>query len=128
MKQCKLTITSAVDGEENSVLRVGEMQLSPLSAQITYREEEAIVHLRLQNNRAWIEREGDYKLFLPLEQDKLCKGSIGILGTEGNVEVFTHKIAYSIGKDSLLLSLQYQLIFGEEKQEMKLRILSRFYG
>ena len=128
MKQCKLTITSVVDGEESSILRVGSMQLNPLSAQISYQEEDAIVHLRLENNRAWIEREGDYKLFLPLEQDKLCKGNIGIMGTEGEVGVFAHKIAYSIGKDSLLLSLHYHLLFGEEKQDMKLRILSRFNG
>ena len=50
------------------------------------------------------------------------------MGSEGDVEVFAHKVAYSIGRDSLLLSLQYDLLFGSEKQEMKLRILSRLNG
>ena len=90
--------------------------------------ENAVIHLKVEKNSAWIEREGDYTLFLPLKQGELRKGRLGIMGSEGDVEVFAHKVAYSIGRDSLLLSLQYDLLFGAEKQEMKLRILSRLNG
>ena len=84
-----------------------------------------MIHLSVENNSAQIEREGDYTLSLPLRENQLCKGRIGIMGSEGDVGVFAHKVSYSISSDSLLLSFHYDLIFGEEKQEMKLRILSR---
>ncbi len=125
MEQCRLTITTVTNGEESSIFRVGKMQLTPLAAQISYNEADAVIHVRVENNSAQIEREGDYTLSLPLQQNKLCKGRIGIMGSEGEVGVFAHKVCYSIRRDSLLLSLHYDLIFGEEKQEMKLRILSR---
>ena len=125
MEQCRLTITTVENGEESSILRVGKMQLTPLSAQISYKEADAIIHLSVENNSAQIERKGDYTLSLPLREKQLCKGRIGIMGSEGDVEVFAHKVSYSISRNSLLLSLHYDLIFGEEKQEMKLRILSR---
>ena len=126
MEQCRLTITTVVNGEESSILRVGKMKLMPLSAELSYKEENADIHLKVENNCAWIERQGDYTLFLPLKEQELRQGTIGIMGSEGEVGVFAHKIAYSIGKNSLMLSLHYDLLFGEEKQEMKLRILSRF--
>ena len=128
MEECKLTITTMVNGEESSILRTGKMQLTPFSAQLSYQEENAVIHLKVEKNSAWIEREGDYTLFLPLKQGEIRKGRLGIMGSEGDVEVFAHKVAYSIGRDSLLLSLQYDLLFGAEKQEMKLRILSRLNG
>ena len=128
MEQCRLTITTVVNGEESSILRVGKMKLMPLSAELSYKEENADIHLKVENNCAWIERQGDYTLFLPLKEQELRQGTIGIMGSEGEVGVFAHKISYSIGKNSLMLSLHYDLLFGDEKQEMKLRILSRCNG
>ena len=125
MKECRLTITTQANGEENSIIRKGKMQLFPLSAQIVYCEENANVYLKLENNQAFIEREGDYTLSLPLQEGETTNGQIGIGGSKGDVGVYAHKVSYSIGKDSVLLALHYDLIFGAEKQEIKLRLLAR---
>ena len=125
MKECRLTITTQANGEENSIIRKGKILLSPLSAQIIYCEENAKVHLKLENNTVFIEREGDYTLSLFLEDDKQTVGKIGIGGSTGKIDVYANKVAYSISKDSVLLSLHYNLLFGEEKQEIKLRLLAR---
>jgi uncharacterized beta-barrel protein YwiB (DUF1934 family) len=126
MKDCRLTITTVVNNEENSIMRKGKMQLSPLFAELIYEENGAQVHLKVEKDCAYVERQGDYTLSLCLQQGKQTVGRIGILGSEGEVGVSAYKVAYSIGKDSFMLSLHYDLLFGEEKQEMKLRLLSRF--
>lgn len=125
MEECRLSITTQANGEENGIIRKGKILLSPLSAQINYCEENAEVCLKLQNNRAIIERVGDYTLSLLLEEGKQTEGKIGIAGSMGNVGVYTHRVSYSSSKDSVLLSLHYDLLFGEEKQVMKLRLLAR---
>ena len=125
MKECRLTITTIANGEENSIMRKGKMQLLPLSVQIVYCEENAEIHLSVEKDCAYIERKGDYTLSLHLQQGQQKEGCIGIGGSNGSVGVFAHKVAYSISKDSLLLSLHYDLLFGTEKQEIKLRLLAR---
>ena len=52
-------------------------------------------------------------------------GEIGIGGAGGEIHTFAHRVAYSVSKDSLLLSLKYDLLISGEKQEMKLRLLAR---
>ena len=126
MKNCRLTITTIVNGEESSIIRKGEMQLTATSAELFYQDEDAKVHLRLEKNCAYIERKGDYTLSLNLIQGEHGIGKIGIMGSNGEIGVDTHKVAYSIGEDSLLLSLHYDLLFGEEKQKMQLRLLARY--
>ena len=126
MEDCRLTITTMVNGEESNIIRRGTMQLLPLSAKLSYQDEDAIVHLQLDKNCAYIERKGDYTLSLHLVPEEQNIGHIGIMGSDGEIVVYTHKVAYSIGQDSLLLSLHYDLLFGEEKQEMKLRLLARY--
>lgn len=125
MRACTLTITSGTDGKEHTFSRSGEMQLSPLRAELFYKEEEGEVRICLEGERAEIRRAGEYSLRLFLERGKEREGYIGIDGQEGKIQTFTDKIAYSIGEDSLLLSLRYNLLFGEEKQEMKIRLLAR---
>lgn len=125
MKECRLTITTQANGEENSIFRKGKMQILPLSAQIEYEDENAKVCLKLENNDVYIERQGDYTLSIPLREKMKTDGKIGIGGSNGNVGVYAHKVSYSISKDSVLLVLHYDLLFGEEKQEIKLRLLAR---
>ena len=125
MQPCHVSITTCVDETENTITRKGMMQLSVLSAQLYYREENAEVTILLKKDGAFIERRGDYNLKLTLKKGKVCDGAIGIGGNEGAVQTFTHKIAYSTGKDSLLLSLHYDLIIGNEIQKMKLRLLAK---
>ena len=69
-----------------------------------------------------LERRGDYTLSLLLKQGEISNGKLGFGGSVGDIQVKANKVSYSIGKDSLLSSLHYDLIFGEEKQEMKLRL------
>ena len=125
MRKCNLTITTAVDGQEQEFATRGEMELSLASALLRYREENAITLLKLYGNRASVQREGDYTLSLQLTEQALTDGSLGIGGGAGEIKTYTHKVGYSVGKDSLLAVLHYDLIIGGEKQEMKLRILAR---
>ena len=125
MKACKLTITTTADGVENSITREGEMELSLSKVLLRYREENAFVMIILEGDTAKIEREGDYSLRLQLKEGEVLTGEIGIGGAGGEIQTFAHRVAYSVSKDSLLLSLKYDLIISGEKQEMKLRLLSR---
>ena len=126
MKVCKVTISTKTDGQENTIVRDGEMDLSFSHVSIGYREENAIVSLRLQGENAEIERKGDYALQLILKRGTVQDGKIGLGGSSGEVQTFTHRIQYSVTKNSVLVALRYDLLFGEEKQEMSLRLVSRF--
>lgn len=126
MKTCRLTITTIADGVENSIVREGKMELALSGAELVYREENALVAVKLHDSMAEIIREGDYTLRLFLEEGKQTLGAIGIGGAEGEIQTFARRIAYSVSKDSLLLSLHYDLMISGETQEMKLRLLSRF--
>ena len=126
MKDCTLTITTVANGEESSIIRKGKMRLLPLFVELIYNEDNACVHLKLENGCAYIERQGDYTLSLCLREGEQTDGKIGILASQGDVVVLAHKVNYSIGSNSLLLMLHYDLLFGEEKQEMKLRVYSKF--
>ena len=126
MQACKLSITTTADGVENSITREGEMELSLSQVSLRYREENALVCIRLQGESAEIERQGDYTLALCLIRGERSTGKIGLGGSCGEIETCAHKVSYSISKDSLLLSLHYDLLISGEKQEMKLRLIARF--
>ena len=125
MEQCTLSITTVVDGEERTVSRKGEWTISPLSAKLIYKEEDGTVTLKIDGDGVEIQRTGGYSFRLYLKQDKTLPSYIGIGGEEGEIQTYAEKISYSIGKDSLLLSLRYALLIGGERQEMKLRLLAR---
>ncbi len=125
MKTCVLTITTATDGQKNTIIRKGEMQFALSGVYLRYREENTTVLLQIQGERAQIDRQGDYSLHLELERGKNQKGSIGIAGAEGEVGTYAHKITYAQREDSVLLLLHYDLDFGGEIQKMQLRILAR---
>ena len=128
MQACRMTITTSADGVENTIVREGKMELSLSEVILCYREENAFIRMRLQGENAEIERQGDYSLYLTLKRGEICKGEIGIGGNGGEIETYAHKINYSISKDSVLLSLHYDLIISGEKQKMKLRLISRLKG
>lgn len=125
MKPCHLTIATTVDGQETSVSRTGELSLSPFSAKLCYREENALVCLEWKNRVLKIERAGDYTLRLVLKESKTTEGAIGVSGAEGEVRTHTYRLACSQQKQSFLLSAHYALIFGEEAQDMKIRLLAK---
>ena len=125
MQACRVTITTSVDGAENTINREGECLLSVFGCELRYREENAAIRILLKGETAEIERVGDYSLRLNLERGRQTVGYLGIGGSEGEIGVFAHTVAYSMGKDSLLLSLRYDLLLGGELQKMKLRLLAR---
>lgn len=122
MQVCKITLTTTVDGTETQIVKTGYASLSPLRSVVAYQEKNATITLFFEKGNVKIERRGDYELFLLLEQDKLSTGEIGLGGALGKLQAHIHKISYSVGKASLLALLHYDLLFGDERQEMKLRV------
>ena len=122
MLSCKITLTTAVDGKETQIVRTGSVFLSLCKSIVRYEEDNAELTLIFEKNGVKLQRRGDYALSLLLKQGEECGGTLGFGEAVGDIRVYAHKIGYSLGKDSLLASLHYDLIFGEERQEMKLRL------
>ena len=117
-----LTIVTAVDGVESRISCKAEMELGPLSAVLRYSDENATVEMHINGNAVGIKRNGDYSMHLLLEEGKRTKGAIAIAGNIGDLVAETERVAYTIGKNSILMQLHYALIFGEEKQDMRIRL------
>ena len=126
MKSCRLTITTVADGQKTELSCEGQLSLSTCSATLCYQQDGANVSLVLEGETAKIERTGDYSLRLFLKRGEETGGELILGGNDGQMRVYAHRICYSVGKDSLLASLHYDLLFATDKQEMKLRILARF--
>ncbi len=123
MQTCKFTITSAFDGEENTVIRQGKIEFSENTALLRYEEESAKVCITLQKGEAIIVRQGDYSLRLTLEQGKSTEGSIGLGGADGKIDIQTHTVKYTKERNVFKLALRYDLIFSqEERQKMQLNL------
>ena len=122
---CKISITTTVDGEETQATRTGSLRISFSEILLSYGEESGNVTLKIQKDRAEITRSGDYSMFLPLHRERRTQGKIGVLGTEGDVEIYTKRLAYSTTDTSLMLSMHYDLIFGSDVQKMQIRLLAR---
>ena len=122
---CKISITTTVDGEETQATRTGSLRISFSEILLSYGEENGEVTLKIQNDRAEITRSGDYSMFLPLLREQRTQGKIGVLGSEGDVEIYTKRLAYSTTDTSLMLSMHYDLLFGKDVQKMQIRLLAR---
>lgn len=122
MQACRIIIHTTVDGRETQTIREGKMSFTKLSAILVYREENAEVSVIFENGATKIERRGDYALSLILKSAETTQGSIGLGNSQGEIQTYAYKVAYSIGKDSVLAVLQYDLIIGKERQKMKLRL------
>lgn len=125
MRTCEISITTVADGKKTSFSAKGEMDLSTYKARLAYKEEQSFVTVLLEKESATIVREGDYSLRIPLKRGEMTEGALGVGGNEGGLQVFAYKVEYSIREDSLLAILHYDLLFGEGRQEMKLRIVAR---
>lgn len=125
MRPCTVMISTKADGQNTEIVREGEMELFPRTAQLTYREENALVRVFLQGEKAEVHREGDYTLSLFLERGKTTKGKIGIGGNDGEISTKTHAIEYKIAEDFAVVRLRYDLLIGQELQEMELRLLAK---
>jgi len=125
LRTCDLTILTVADGTESCIRRSAEMELSPLSALLCYKEENASVYIRIKNGKVFLNREGDYSLSLILEEGERTVGTLGIGGANGDISVYAERVGFSIGEKSLLANLKYTLDFGNEKQKMQLRLNAR---
>ena len=126
MRKCRVTITTSVDGQENTIVKEGEMELSLASVTLIYREENAVTRIFVEAEKAEIERIGDYTMRLYLIRGELTEGEIGLGGSSGNIQSFTHRIQYSVTEKSLLLSLCYDLMISGEVQKMQIRLNARY--
>ena len=122
MQSCRITITTSVDGQETQTMRQGKMLLSSASVTLTYQEDGDEVVLFLENGKGKMKRTGNQCLTVPFDVKASMQGEIVVGGMRGTMGVQTHAVAFSIGKQSMLAQLHYDLIFGQEKQTMRLRI------
>ena len=122
LQECKITLTTSVDGKETQIIKKGSVSISCSKVVVNYQEKNAEFTLIFEKDGVTLERCGDYALSLLLKQGEISEGTLAFGGTVGEIRVQAHKIAYSVSTDALLASLHYDLIFGEERQEMKLRL------
>ena len=126
IKKCDLTLKSIVDGAENLFCVEGRLEDHAGKLKVCYREDPAIVHIVfVTQGEANIDREGDYTLRLPLKQGKLTQGELGINGNTGDLGVRTHSIEYTFTEDGLSAQLRYDLLLGDDVQEMDLQIQAK---
>ena len=127
LKQGKITIVTKIDEEkETSSVFDGEIELSPISASVSYKDNDSVLRLSLGFEGVRIERCGEYGFNLHLKEGETLPAKLGISGSIGEIFTYTEYIRYLIQEKSFLLSLKYTLIFaGGEKQEMKIRLTAR---
>ena len=125
MKKCLVTITTVIDNRATEFTYQGEGEFSPSSAKLHYFEENAQTQLTLSDGIVCISRKGDYTLQLFFEKGKRRKGILGINGADGEVHTETTRIAYSLSETSLLLSMHYALLAGDEPQKTKVRLFAK---
>lgn len=128
MQRAFLSITTTVDGEEHRISRDAEMELSSVSAVLRYEEEGAMVSLEIVDGVVSYVREGDYGLSLRLVEGQRTEGKLLLGASSGTMLAETKKIQYNISKSGLLFKAEYTLLFGEEKQEMRLNVSARYHS
>ena len=123
MKQnCDLTLKSIVDGSETLFYAKGALEWSDTEIKLVYQEEDASFCLTFCDDEAFVERKGDYTLRLKLVNGELTQGEIGINGNFGELEIRTHNIEASCSEKKLNIRLRYDILLGDEAQEMELFI------
>ncbi len=122
MRVCKLIVKTRVDGAEQKIVRMGKIESLDDGTRILYKEENATVQMTLRENEAILEREGEYSLRLPLTKGERTVGVLDFAGSAGDISVETYEIAFEQGENCLNATLRYALLFGEEKQDMLVKI------
>jgi uncharacterized beta-barrel protein YwiB (DUF1934 family) len=122
MKNSKITITTTIDNQSTETVRAGQALLTPFNARAVYNESNAQVVISLEDGVLRIVRTGDYTQTLLFKNGETLEGSLGIGGAEGVIYTKTHKLAFSLSDTSMLLSLHYSLLIGDEPQDVKIRM------
>ncbi len=124
MQICKLTIISIVDGVETKSVHMGGIERKNEEIFLRYKEESSDVGIQFSANFAKIERRGEYALSLHLSKENSV-GRLYVGGSEGELFVKTEEVVYTQGEDFFEGNLHYRLLFGEESQDMQLKIYAR---
>ena len=125
LKACFLTIVTTTDGVSSTVNKNGELELSNSVSWVRYHDENALVSVVFEENTARLLREGDYALDIPLKENAKTVGKLGFGENVGKIDVYCNKLSYAVKGGSMLASIHYTLDFGNEKQEMQIRITAR---
>ncbi len=122
MRICRLTIATTVDGRETTIRRMGKIQIADEESVLIYEEESAQVRILLRKKSAVVERKGDYSLSLHLIEGVRNVATMFIAGSTGEIPVETYKVDRIREGNFLTVELCYRLFFGEESQDMRIRI------
>ena len=122
MQKCLVKITTEIDGNVSEVSHTGGCIFRATSAEIVYKQDSSSNTIELKDKSLRITRTGDYTLDLHFKEGEMLKGILGIGGSNGEISTKTHRLTYTLSENSLLLSLQYALVVGNEPQETKVRL------
>ncbi len=125
MRICKLTIVSSADEQTSKTVRMGKWENADEGVRLFYREASAQVELVISGDRATVNRQGDYSLRLPLIVGAQTQGMLCVSGSEGALPVYTRSVTCVNRRDGFELLLEYELLFGEERQRMILKITAQ---
>ena len=128
MQNCALTISTMIDGKESVISQKGAFKDYGDTVEISYLDGESKTQVCVGKNTATIRREGDYGMELSLIKGERTQGSLLIAGSVGRIELFTHLAEYLRKSDKYLITLRYDILYGEEEQRTQVRILVKNNG
>ena len=125
---CNLTLITSVDGTESKLVKIAQAVETPSGICFQYTDSNASSILRFFPDFVEIERSGDYGMKLTLKAGETRAGVLSVGGQDGELLVFTHKISFRKQNNRFFAMLKYDLLFGAEKQEMRVRLQADFLG
>ena len=128
MQKTTLTLITIADGKETRETHEAEVELTDSSAVLRYQTEDGVSRIMVRNGYAEVERKGEYALFLPLQESAITQGSLFVGESSGSISLSTDSVQYSQNETGIMFRLKYQLLFNEEKQEMRVSGYARSNG
>ena len=126
MRACQVNITTTADGKESRFSCKGTLEAENRSIRLRYADENGETELLSDGVTVTIARQGAYSMRLVLRKGDMCVGKLGISGSEGVVQTQTNRIAYSVKESGVTMALHYALLFGLERQIMKIKIVAKY--
>ena len=126
MYLCELTCVTDTDGSETTLRTRARIEEDGKKIRLQYTDGEAVATICFEGKSAFIEREGEYTLTLPLKEGETTQGALGILGSIGEFPVTTNRVEYLWRNKKLMARLSYTLLMSGEQQNMKVRLTTSF--
>ena len=124
MQEYKLTLSTTVDGNSTQISKTGQIEFDEGVLTLVYADEESQTTVKVEKGKAEVIRKGDYAMHLYLEEGKTKTGELQIATGKGEIQVKAHQVKCEVKADKALVTLLYDILFGEEKQEMQIRVLA----